>query len=174
MAAGSTYTPIATTTLGSAQPDVTFSSISGSYTDLVLVGSYALTTAGNTGLMRVGNGSADTGSNYSDTVIYGSGTVADSQRDSNNTYFYLMEAGNVGLSVGNTNTIANLMNYANTSVYKTILFRGNSPAATTFPMVEAQAALWRSTSAINFIYLFTSGGNFASGSTFTLYGISAA
>ena len=37
MAAGSTYTPIATTTLGSAQADVTFSSISGSYTDLVLI-----------------------------------------------------------------------------------------------------------------------------------------
>jgi hypothetical protein len=32
-----TYEPIATTTLGSAAASVTFSSISGSYTDLVLV-----------------------------------------------------------------------------------------------------------------------------------------
>jgi hypothetical protein len=32
----STYTPIATTTLGSAAASYTFSSISGTYTDLVL------------------------------------------------------------------------------------------------------------------------------------------
>ena len=32
-----TYEPIATTTLGSAASTITFSSISGSYTDLILV-----------------------------------------------------------------------------------------------------------------------------------------
>ena len=36
MAAGSTYTPIATTTLGSAGT-ITFSSIPSTYTDLVIV-----------------------------------------------------------------------------------------------------------------------------------------
>ena len=36
MAAGRTYTPIATQTLGSAAASVTFSSIPGTYTDLVL------------------------------------------------------------------------------------------------------------------------------------------
>jgi hypothetical protein len=36
MAAGSTYTPIATTTLSSSQAEVTFTSFSG-YTDLVLI-----------------------------------------------------------------------------------------------------------------------------------------
>jgi hypothetical protein len=41
MPAGSTYTPIATTTLGSAQADVTFNSFSG-YTDLVLVANVQL------------------------------------------------------------------------------------------------------------------------------------
>ena len=37
MAAGSTYTPLATNTLSSSSASITFSSISGSYTDLVLV-----------------------------------------------------------------------------------------------------------------------------------------
>jgi hypothetical protein len=36
MAAGNTYTPLATQTLGSAAASVTFSSISGAYTDLVV------------------------------------------------------------------------------------------------------------------------------------------
>ena len=38
MPAGSTYTPIATTTLGSSQATVTFSSFTG-YTDVILVAS---------------------------------------------------------------------------------------------------------------------------------------
>jgi len=37
MAAGKTYEPIATTTLSSSAATITFSSISGSYTDLVFV-----------------------------------------------------------------------------------------------------------------------------------------
>ena len=37
MAAGATYEPIATNTLGSAAASVTFSGISGSYTDLILI-----------------------------------------------------------------------------------------------------------------------------------------
>ena len=43
MAAGNTYVALATQTLGSATATVTFSSISGAYTDLVLVynGQYA-------------------------------------------------------------------------------------------------------------------------------------
>jgi len=44
MPAGATYNCIATTTLGSAQSSVTFSSITGSYTDLVLVFSNVKTT----------------------------------------------------------------------------------------------------------------------------------
>ena len=43
--------------------------------------------------------------------------------------------------------------------------------------VGAQVALWRSTSAINTIKIYTGGpsaGNWSVGSTFTLYGIAAA
>ena len=54
-----TYEPIATTTLGSAAASVTFSSISGSYTDLVLIVVPKATT-GDYIRCRVGNGSVDT------------------------------------------------------------------------------------------------------------------
>jgi hypothetical protein len=41
-------------------------------------------------------------------------------------------------------------------------------------MVSLYGNLWRSTSAINIIEVTAGGANFASGSTFTLYGIKAA
>jgi hypothetical protein len=64
------------------------------------------------------------------------------------------------------------MNYANTTTYKTVLARSN---VTDF-RVAAIVGLWRSTSAINTIQLRSdnSSYNFTTGSTFTLYGISAA
>jgi hypothetical protein len=54
-----TYEPIATTTLSSAQSSVTFSSISGSYTDLVLVSNVS-GSGGNANLRVTLN--SDTGS----------------------------------------------------------------------------------------------------------------
>jgi ethanolamine utilization microcompartment shell protein EutL len=74
-----TYEPIATTTLGSAAASYTFSSISGSYTDLILVVD-ATTTAGNRALQLVLN--SDTGTNYSATYITGDGSSTASSRNS--------------------------------------------------------------------------------------------
>ena len=162
----STYEPIATTTLGSATASVTFSSISSAYTDLVLV-----VTANVTGAaveIQVGNGSIDTGSNYSRTLIYGDGSSAASIRDSNQTKTYAT----VGDTTSNFGVARiNFFNYSNTSVYKTLLIRSdNAPGATV-----ATVSLWRSTSAINTIKITgVSAANMAAGSTFTIYGIKAA
>jgi hypothetical protein len=170
MAAGSTYTPIATTTLGSAQSSYTFSSISGSYTDLVLVCSYQ-PTAGSVFFMQVGNGSVDTGSNYSQTILYGYTSPPNSTRYSNQT------ASNIGPEAISTptttwtNIITSFQNYSNTTTYKNWLSRYNDASGSE---VNAKISLWRSTSAINTIKLYPNTGNFAAGSTFTLYGIAAA
>jgi hypothetical protein len=66
MAAGATYTPLATNTLGSATSSVTFNSLSG-YTDLVLVFKTKLTTSAAIKVQY----NADTGNNYSYTRLYG-------------------------------------------------------------------------------------------------------
>ena len=66
MAAGSTYTPIATTTLSSAQSSVTFSSL-GSYTDIILVYAGTGTSTDTQGIRFQVNG--DTGTNYSNTTL---------------------------------------------------------------------------------------------------------
>ena len=171
MAAGSTYTPLATQTLGSATASITFSSISGAYTDLVLVVSSINATTTDTSLVfQVGNGSVDTGSNYSATDLTGNGTTASSSRASSSTIAYVNGPG-IGASTTATNTfVMNFMNYANTTTYKTILIKGGIANQNAGAIVN----LWRSTSAINTIKINQAAGNMNTGSTFTLYGIAAA
>lgn len=159
-----TYEPLASTTLGSAAASVTFSSISGSYTDLVVIINSKI-TVGDQGIRFRFN--SDSGSNYSFTYLGGNGTTASSGRQSNKT----------GVDLGNADatnfnpTIVHIQNYANTTTYKTAIGRTNVPAL----YLYAYVGLWRSTSAITSIVIDgNSGINFASGSTFTLYGILAA
>ena len=162
MAAGSTYTPIATTTLGSAASSVSFTSISGSYTDIQIVFSGAITS----GFDAIGlqfNG--DTATNYSRVYMAGNGSAASSSLSSSQT------SSQIGImGTENSNSIFQIMNYSNTTTYKTALARGNSSANAT----RAGVGLWRSTSAINRIDLLAGSSTFISGSTFTLYGIAAA
>jgi len=166
MAAGSTYTPIATQSVSGAS-SVTFSSIPQTYTDLVLIYSGKGSATGNGLYGDVGNGSIDTGSNYSYTHLQGNGSVTNSNRATNNTLFTLTNYVDSGYD---DNIIVNYQNYSNTSTYKTILLRANSANTG----VAATVALWRSTAAINVVYVYLSGGTFTAGSTFTLYGISCA
>jgi hypothetical protein len=166
MPAGSTYTPIATTTLGSANNSVTFSSIAGTYTDLVLIYT-GITTNNNQNLAIQFN--SDTGSNYSQTQLYGNGSTAGSGRRTNFSAILINELAGSGTQ---TTTVMNVMNYANTTTYKTTVGRSGTASGGT----ESGAGLWRSTSAITAVKVFVFGGTetFTSGSTFTLYGIQAA
>jgi hypothetical protein len=164
----STYEKIATTTLSSAQATVTFSSISGSYTDLVLVTSSKkdVATAANEGIRF----NSDTGSNYSYTILEGTGSAAASGRASNATSIALDDSALVDNS-GFRPAIVAIQNYSNTTTYKTILSRANNASRG----VDAIVGLWRNTSAITSISVILQGGtSFASGSTFTLYGIAKA
>jgi len=170
MAAGNTYTQIASTTLSSNSASVTLSSIPTTYTDLVLVISTKLDASGGQDVsMQVGNGSVDTGANYSRTLLYGTGSVAGSTRQSGQSKTDLTYYGYPDSTNFNT-IIVNLMNYANTSVYKTILNRSANGATGT----DAVVSLWRSASAINTIKIYPAAQSFVTGSTFNLYGITAA
>jgi hypothetical protein len=162
MAAGATYEPIATQTLGSAASSVTFSSISGSYTDLILMFNGSGASGG--GAFRV-ELNTDIATNYSSTYLAGDGTTASSGRFSNIAY---VRGGT--LDSGNTTAIWQFQNYSNTTTNKTSLARYASLADST----QAWVGLWRSTAAINSIKVFVNAINFNSGSTFTLYGIKAA
>lgn len=157
-----TYTPIATQTLGSAAASVTFSSISGSYTDLVCVINAGASVAINL-WMQV---NSDTGTNYSVTRLSGNGTAASSDRKTSATKLELTAQSYIDDPI-TFNSIISVQNYANTTTYKTVISRQNLAAGG----VDAVVGLWRSTSAISTIVFLTSSGTFDTGSTFTIYGI---
>jgi hypothetical protein len=162
-----TYEPIATQTLGSTASSITFSSIPATYTDLVLVLAGGTDAASGWGLRF----NSDTGSNYSRTYLTGTGSAASSGRDTNQTTADIAYNGILGNNT-NYNSIVNIMNYSNTTTYKTAISRSNNAATG----VDTNASLWRSTSAITTIEIktTTAGKIFNIGSTFTLYGIAAA
>ena len=160
-----TYEKIATNTLTTTTASVTFSSISGSYTDLVLIFNGGVNTS-NGGLRMELN--SDTGSNYSQTSLAGDGTSAASARNSNVTQARISSDFGMVNNL-NYNSITSLNNYSNSTTYKTWLSRNNLASVGT----EAVIGLWRNTAAITSIKLVPSANSFASGSTFTLYGIKA-
>lgn len=160
-----TYEPIATTTLGSNSTNVTFSSIPQTYTDLVVVINAYCVSA--TAMDVAWRANSDSANNYSGTRFM-SDSSPYTDRSSNT---------NAGNAVAIWNdwsvTRAYFMNYSNTTKYKTALLRSDAKGYA----VYAGVTLWRDTSAINslsFIQPFGQSGQYASGSTFTLYGIKAA
>lgn len=163
----STYTPITTTTLSSATSTVTLSSIPSTYTDLVLVVNYWSTGSYSDSVIRF---NSDSGTNYSSTQIWGpNGSSTYTQRFSGVSSIYLPTTSNTS---GGSMALINVMNYANTSIYKTAGVNAND-------LVNGRKylniGLWRNTAAINSITITaTNSVNYAVGSTFTLYGIKAA
>jgi hypothetical protein len=172
MAAGTTYSTIATTTLSSAAASYTFSSIPSTYTDLILVSYIKAATADQNCALQF-NG--DTASNYSITNIDGSGTASGSSRLSNQSNMILDNYAYMTTAIFKT-TISHIQNYSNATTYKTILSRASNASSSPSAGVDINVGLWRSTAAINSIKLLGQQGtsNFAIGSTFTLYGIACA
>lgn len=164
--ATTTYVPIQTYTVsGSPTATITFGSggtLPQSYTDLVLIAN-SLSTA-NTACALNFNG--DFGSNYSDTVLDGDGSSAFSFRRSNQS-----QVQDILARTDNVANIINIMNYSNSSTYKTILSRSNSVGGSE---LNASVNLWRSTSPITSITITAPGTTFKVGASFTLYGIASA
>jgi hypothetical protein len=161
-----TYEPLATTTLGSAAASITFSTISGAYTDLVLV-FFTPSNSINDDMYLQYN--SDTGSNYSNTTLRGNGTTASSTRGSNTTGARFSDSSSPTTTTSNT-AIIHIMNYANTTTYKTNISRSNNASTG----IDAMVTLWRNTAAITSVKVYPASGNMATGTIATLYGIKAA
>ena len=160
-----TYEPIQTQTVGTAVASVTFSSIPQTYTDLVLIVNADLTSGGNDLRLRF---NADSGTNYSRTILYGNGTSALATRNSSTNNIITASFG--GTNSGSYAAI-NIMNYSNSTTNKTTIQRGGYKGS----IDSLTVGLWRNNAAITAIECgITAATTWVVGSTFTLYGIKAA
>lgn len=172
--ASNTYVALASAQGTGSSGTITFNSIPSTYTDLriVLTGTETNATLYEFD-MRYNN---DSGNNYSLTYLQGNGSSASSGRYSSTNKIRLGEAG-TDTTLPTLITI-DVMNYANTTTYKTAIIRYNEFQSGAGD-VGAKVALWRgstgsSTEAITRIDLLNLGGNFTTSTTATLYGVAAA
>lgn len=162
------YYSIATTTLSTSTATITFSSIPATYTHLQIRGIAKNTSADYETKMRVGNGSADSGSNYADHYLLGNGASPFANAASTQTSAIIGIEGNTTSNYAAY--VCDILDYANTNKYKT--FRTlNGVDKNGSGSIRLQSGLWRSTSAIDTIELFHAAGNFEQYTQFALYGI---
>ena len=152
-----TYNSLATAVGTGSSAIINFGSFSG-YTDLRII----VNQPSRRSIFMTYNN--DTGGNYSNVrYLYvpnnGSG-YSDKQDNQSNVLFTTNQSDFI---------MCDIMNYANTSAYKTSFISNNQ----TTSAWGIQVATWRSTSAITSITI-TGDGNFTSNDFFTLYGIAAA
>jgi hypothetical protein len=165
MSKTATYALIETVTLGSATSSVTFNVSGLGYTDLVLVTATASDLSSQSDQINC-RFNSDSGTNYSNTLIYGTGTTAASGRVANTTATSIGRHEQNEFCIG----VTHIMDYSNATTNKTIISRGSSGNN----IVIAYTSLWRNTAAITSIALTPSSAtNFDTGSTFNLYGIQA-
>ena len=122
---------------------------------------------------------ADTGNNYSTTLLYAQGATPYSLRQSSHgdiEFLYCPSAVATAATFGSTTVW--IPHYANTDNYKQIINRSAQEAASTTAndwYLTVSASLWQDTSAIDQITLTAdASADFVQYSTFTLYGVTGA
>lgn len=153
---------------GSSNTDIT--SIPNTFQDLYLVGS-VLTSATNTATAWWFRLNGDGGANYSMTELTGNGSSASSNRSSNNTIL----SGSGPTIVSGIPAVFQMwiLNYKNTSTFKTVLWRtANDNNGSGWSQINI--GLYRSTAAISQINILFPGGNsLTQNHTLSLYGVRA-
>ena len=173
------YESIATVTVGAGgSSSISFTSIPSTYTHLQIryIGQ---TNRGTYGVesfkIQVGNGSVDTGSNYTRHYLLGDGSSASANADTSKTYWEGVN--DFGTTTGGTfgAGVIDVLDYANTSKYKTLRKMGGVDLNGTIAGVGGNASLvssvWMSSSAINIITISAISNTLQNYSQFALYGI---
>jgi hypothetical protein len=151
--------------------EVIFNNIPANYQDLMLVIFGRNTATGSTyGTLNISyNNTFVSSSTMSGTRLLGDGGSATSSRF---TAYGAADAGYIPSSTATSgvfsSTELHILNYANTSTFKTIFSRSACDLNGS-GLTSLIASLWPFTAAINSIQIFSS--NYAAGSTFALYGI---
>jgi hypothetical protein len=168
-----TMVPIQTITVGATSvSSVSFTSIPQTYTDLHIKMSTRCDGATN-GLMGAVRFNSDTGSNYSDKVMYTNGNTS-TLGSANNANNFSYAGSHPGTSSGTYYFGANDMYIPNYTLsrWKNWHCDGGGESSTAGSYMAVASGNWMNTAAITSITLFPGGGyNFVQNSVFTLYGI---
>jgi hypothetical protein len=167
--------PIATITLDN--PNTTtfqFTSIPQTYQDLMMVVFARNTTTAITVSQIIPQFNNNGATDYSYTVLRGNGSSATSARSANANFTYGGSTSSGNATAGVFGSIVfHVLNYANTSTFKTLLER-SAVDLNGSGEVDLAVSTWRQTAAIHTISMGQSYGTvYVSGSTATLYGIKA-
>ena len=159
-----TYVALRTTTVGTAVSSVVFdlTGITG-YTDLVLVSSNITTSSGAGFAAMQFNG--DTGSNYGNTYMTGTGSTASSGRATGSVIYFIGDTDTTNATMA----VTHINNYSNTTTYKPVISRCGYASSTT----QLITSSWIGTPAAITSITLTCNANFNTGCTFSLYGIAA-
>jgi hypothetical protein len=168
------YDSIATTTVGGGgAASITFSSIPATYTHLQIRGIARATTTGSNFVNCTISYNSDTGANYAGHDLYGDGSTATAggggSRVPSNIGVVTFPDASIAANIFGTGII-DILDYANTSKYKTIRVATGADANGS-GYIFLRSELWQNTSAISTITLTAA---FAQYSSFALYGIKGA
>jgi hypothetical protein len=162
-----TYTLINSYAATGSVANIDFTSIPGTYTDLLIVASLRSSVADASGLVTINN----SGTTYTNKRLYstGSGVSSDSYSTTN-----LNAAGGSNASTYTANTFSNFSiyfpNYLSSN-YKSFSSDAVSENNASTAYSTLAASLWSNTAAITSIKLAPGSGNFVQYSTAYLYGI---
>jgi hypothetical protein len=167
-----TYTLISSNVLSSSAASVTFSGIPATYTDLVVKWSARLDNNSVDEKFTLG---ATGGTAHSETIIkWNPAVYVASGRFTGSAYVETLSVASTWTSNTFSNSEAYIPNYANTSYNKPFSVFSMTENNSTDAWSDLVAGLINSTSAISQLTIAPASGNYVSGSSFYLYGVSNA
>jgi len=150
---------------------ITFAGIPTGYSHLQIRGiARSSYTPSNPAMRFQFNG--DTGTNYVDHSLYGTGSSANAANETSINYATLGRGAYDGLSANIFNaSVIDILDYANTNKYKTARSLSGYDSNSSDGQIQLYSGLWMSASAINSITIYFNVGNVNQYSTFALYGV---
>jgi hypothetical protein len=157
-----TYTLIASTTVSSAAPSVTFNDIPNIYKDLIIITNTFSSTGSPTLGLRF---NSDSGTNYQRVFMYSDGSSTPVSGVATES----------ALNIANVSTsdlrpiVGQIIDYSSTDKYTMIL----SDWYASSNLVVKQIGRWVNTNVITSVQVFYDSGNITVGSVISLYGVVA-
>jgi hypothetical protein len=159
--------PIASTLVGAGGSSViTFNDIPQTYKHLQ-VRTMCLTSASATDVKLQFN--SDTGSNYTQHLLWGNGSAASAGSYTSTTY---IPAGVTSITTANPAAgVVDILDYTNTNKYKTVRTLSGSDTNGVGGFIFFESGVWMNTTAITSLILAPYSGTFNQYSRISLYGI---